>query len=53
MFYLRSRGLPEADARRLLTTAFCREALAVVDDPALREALSSSLDRALAALEPA
>ena len=36
MFYLRSRGLPEADARRLLTTAFCREALAVVDEPALR-----------------
>src|SRR3546814_8596621 len=32
MFYLRSRGLPQADAQRLLTVAFCREALAVVDD---------------------
>ncbi len=51
MFYLRSRGLPEADARRLLTTAFCREALAVVDDPALRESLADLLDRSLAAMQ--
>lgn len=51
MFYLRSRGLPEADARRLLTTAFCREALVMVDDPALRESLAAMLDRSLAALQ--
>ena len=53
MFYLRSRGIPEAEARTLLTGAFCREVLAMVDEPALRDALTSSLDRALAALEPA
>jgi Fe-S cluster assembly protein SufD len=53
MFYLRSRGLPEADARRLLTTAFCREVVAAVDSPALREALTLALDRALAGVETA
>ena len=53
MFYLRSRGLPEADARRLLTTAFCREVVATVDQSALREALTLALDRALAAVETA
>ena len=51
MFYLRSRGLPQADASRLLTKAFCREALAVVETPELRESLAATLDRALAALE--
>lgn len=51
LFYLRSRGLPEADARRLLTTAFCREALAVVDDEALRDTLAGLLDRALGTLQ--
>jgi Fe-S cluster assembly protein SufD len=53
MFYLRSRGLPEADARRLLTTAFCREVVATADSPALRETLTLALDRALAVLETA
>ena len=53
MFYLRSRGLPEADARRLLTTAFCREVVATVDPPVLREALMQALGRALAVLETA
>lgn len=51
MFYLRSRGLPRADASRLLTKAFCREALAMVDSRDLRESLTSRLDRALAVLE--
>jgi Fe-S cluster assembly protein SufD len=50
MFYLRSRGLPGHDARRLLTTAFCRDALATFD-PGLREPLSAALDRALARLD--
>lgn len=53
MFYLRSRGLPEADARRLLTTAFCHEVVATVEPPALRDTLTQALDRALAALETA
>lgn len=52
MFYLRSRGLPEAQARRLLTAAFCHEAL-VAFDPALREPAAAALDRALATLETA
>lgn len=53
MFYLRSRGLPEADARRLLTAAFCREVVTAVDSLALRETLTLAVDRALAALEMA
>ena len=32
LFYLRSRGLPEAEARALLTLAFCREALSLLGD---------------------
>jgi Fe-S cluster assembly protein SufD len=51
MFYLRSRGLPEADARRLLTTAFCREVVNRIGPDELRDALGAALDRALAALE--
>jgi Fe-S cluster assembly protein SufD len=53
MFYLRSRGLPAVQARALLTTAFCRETLAVVENEALRDALQVQLDAALARLEPA
>jgi len=52
MFYLRSRGLPEAEARRVLTAAFCRDAL-VSFEPALRDTLTRALDRALARLERA
>ena len=48
LFYLRSRGLPEAEARALLTAAFCREVLAGIDDIALRESLTVVLDAHLA-----
>lgn len=51
MFYLRSRGIPEAPARALLTAAFCREALGVVEDDLLRGTLSTTLDAALSRLE--
>ncbi|HET6434281.1 MAG TPA: Fe-S cluster assembly protein SufD [Xanthomonadaceae bacterium] len=51
MFYLRSRGLPEAQARRTLTAAFCREAVLRVEEPALRQALADAVDRALARME--
>ena len=48
MFYLRTRGLPEPEARALLTSAFVREPLlSVVEDPAMRELLESRLDRAI------
>ena len=48
LFYLRSRGLGEADARRLLTGAFCREIVSGIDDAALRAQLESALEGALA-----
>lgn len=53
LFYLRSRGLPGDEARRLLTAAFCREALAGLAMPLVREPLEAALDRALAGLEDA
>jgi len=53
LFYLRSRGLPAEQAQRLLTTAFCREPLAVAHDDALPTAwLAERVDRALQALHP-
>jgi Fe-S cluster assembly protein SufD len=51
MFYLRSRGVPADQARALLTAAFCRETLVVIDDASLREQLTTTLDAALARLE--
>ncbi|GAA4861680.1 Fe-S cluster assembly protein SufD [Luteimonas vadosa] len=50
LFYLRTRGLPIDQARRLLTTAFVREPLAVVGEPAVREMLQARLDGTLQAL---
>lgn len=47
LFYLRSRGLPEPEARALLTRAFVRDVLRGVD-AALRPLAESALDRALA-----
>ncbi len=49
LFYLRSRGLPEAQAQQLLTAAFCREPLSVVENGALSTSLAAQLDLALAA----
>jgi Fe-S cluster assembly protein SufD len=48
LFYLRSRGLPEALAQQLLTAAFCREPLAFLADPDVISALAGRLDTALA-----
>ena len=53
LFYLRSRGLPEGAARRLLTAAFCREVVAALPDPELRGWLETRLDHALARLADA
>ncbi|MEO7478969.1 MAG: Fe-S cluster assembly protein SufD [Lysobacteraceae bacterium] len=47
LFYLRSRGLPAAEARRLLTAAFCRETLSVLDDAMLIDVVGARLDVAL------
>lgn len=51
LFYLRSRGVPAEQARALLTAAFCRETLVVIEDAALRTQLTATLDAALARLE--
>jgi Fe-S cluster assembly protein SufD len=51
LFYLRSRGLPEAQARRLLTAAFCREVVQS-GDARIQPLLDTALERALARLEP-
>ncbi len=47
MFYLRSRGLPADEARRLLTAAFCRVPISDAVDSALAATLSAQLDRRL------
>lgn len=43
LFYLRSRGIPLAEARALLTAAFCRAVLDDLPNQALREHLSGLL----------
>ncbi len=47
LFYLRSRGVPAEQARRLLTVAFCHEPLLALEDDGLRELLLARLDAAL------
>lgn len=49
VFYLRARGIPEAEARRLLVEAFLLEALENVGDEALAEALAGLLRGAIGA----
>ena len=39
LFYLRSRGIPEAEARHMLMTAFIAETLEFVDDGKLRDGI--------------
>jgi Fe-S cluster assembly protein SufD len=48
LFYLRSRGLPLADARQLLIAAFCREPMDVLGDPALAGLLTGLIDASMA-----
>lgn len=43
LFYLRSRGIPEAPARSLLIQAFLQEAVEGVTDATAREALSAAV----------
>lgn len=51
LFYLRSRGLPQAQARTLLIGAFCREVLDVLGDDTLAQQLAPALDSALSRME--
>ena len=48
LFYLRSRGLPEAQARALLTGAFCREVVNGIADSSTHAVCATALERALA-----
>lgn len=47
LFYLRSRGVPEVQARNLLIQAFCRSALDDLDDEALHEQIDALLAQRL------
>ena len=51
LFYLRSRGVPLEQARALLTAAFCRETLNVIENADTRLMLTDRLDAALARIE--
>lgn len=48
LFYLRSRGIPEPQARRMLTAAFCHEPLRGIGDVALQAVLTRALDATMA-----
>ena len=51
LFYLRARGIPAAEARRMLIEAFMRDAVERVASAPLREHLLRRLEHRLAALE--
>lgn len=51
VFYLRSRGIDPAQARRMLTAAFCRQVLAAIGDEARQAPADTALAAALADLE--
>ena len=51
LFYLRARGIPSGEARRMLIEAFVREAVELVEQAPLREQLLARLARRLAVLE--
>ena len=44
LFYLRSRGIPESEAKAMLVEAFLHEAVETVTDETLRGALTRALD---------
>jgi Fe-S cluster assembly protein SufD len=48
MFYLRARGISEAEARRMLIEAFAADAIELVEDPVAQAYLRRHLDRWLA-----
>jgi Fe-S cluster assembly protein SufD len=47
VFYLRSRGLDEAEARRMLTSAFCRTVTARLQDAGLAAQINRMLEAAM------
>ncbi|MBV9965851.1 MAG: Fe-S cluster assembly protein SufD [Alphaproteobacteria bacterium] len=51
LFYLKSRGIPEAEARHMLIEGFLREPVEEIADPVLRDYLLRRLARRLEGLE--
>ena len=47
VFYLRTRGLSDSEARRMLTSAFCHAVTDKLDDRELATRLSAMIDRAM------
>jgi Fe-S cluster assembly protein SufD len=45
LFYLRSRGIPAAEARSILVRAFLAEALDAVADEAIRAMLEGAVEQ--------
>ncbi len=52
LFFLRARGIAEAEARLLLTRAFATAFVDALRDPGIREDVTRRVDEALARLEP-
>jgi Fe-S cluster assembly protein SufD len=48
LFYLRARGIPEVQARRLVLRGFFNEIIAKIAVPAVRERLTEAIERELA-----
>ena len=44
VFYLRSRGIPQDEARRILTLAFALEIVDLVPDEVLRQQMQNTLE---------
>lgn len=51
LFYLRARGIPEAQAKAMLTNAFCKQTLQVLGKDDLIAQVAPSLEKALQAIE--
>jgi Fe-S cluster assembly protein SufD len=51
VFYLRSRGLDEAEARRMLTSAFCRTVTARLNDAVLEAQVNRMLEASMPQLD--
>lgn len=51
LFYLRARGIPEAQARRLVVRGFFNEIIAKIAVPEVRERLTEAIERELALTE--
>ncbi|NNK34326.1 MAG: Fe-S cluster assembly protein SufD, partial [Xanthomonadales bacterium] len=47
VFYLRTRGLSDGEARRMLTTAFCHAVTDRLDDRELAERVAALMDGAM------